>query len=144
MKNNINNLSKKFQEFSFYSEEKIPGFNEMVTAAKGFGTRKKGKIFNGYTYMKNLWTTKLVETIKKNKISSVDRVYLHMVWIEPNTKRDPDNISSFIKFILDALQKANIIPNDGWANIVGFSHEFIRIPKKRGVTVRIYNEINKG
>ena len=140
----IEHLNQEYQEFSFFTTEKTPGFNEMVTAAKSFGEiRKIGKAYNAYAKMKNLWSSRLVYSIEKNKIYPVDKVYLYMLWIEPNTRRDPDNIAAFSKFILDALQKASIIKNDGWKNITGFTHGFKRIKDRRGVIVRLYNEINK-
>lgn len=51
-------------------------------------------------------------------------------WYERNRRRDKDNISSFgRKVIQDGLVKAEIIKNDGWAQIEGFSDEF-RVDKK--------------
>lgn len=46
-------------------------------------------------------------------------------WIEPNKKRDLDNISSFgRKVIQDALVSCRVIENDGWKQVVGFSDSF--------------------
>ena len=42
-------------------------------------------------------------------------------WYEPNKRRDPDNIVSAKKYILDGLQEAGIIRNDGWSEIGGFT-----------------------
>lgn len=57
-------------------------------------------------------------------------VFMRYVWIEPNMKRDKDNISGFgRKIIQDALVKAGYLKNDGWRNVVGFSDEF-RVDKK--------------
>lgn len=52
------------------------------------------------------------------------RIYLRYHWIEPNTKRDIDNICFARKFIQDALVKQGVIKNDGWKNIAGHSDEF--------------------
>ena len=52
-------------------------------------------------------------------------IYIRYRFYEPNMKRDLDNISAFAhKIIQDALVKAEIIYNDGWKNIVGFSDSF--------------------
>ena len=51
-------------------------------------------------------------------------VFLKFTWIEPNRKRDKDNIASAKKMILDALVRSDIIDNDGWKNIIGFSDYF--------------------
>jgi Holliday junction resolvase RusA-like endonuclease len=52
-------------------------------------------------------------------------VYLKYCFYEPNRKRDKDNISAFAhKVIQDALVKAGVLDNDGWANITGFCDAF--------------------
>lgn len=52
-------------------------------------------------------------------------VYIRYHWIEPDKRRDLDNISSFgRKVIQDALVKTKVLENDGWKNIVGFSDKF--------------------
>ncbi len=45
-------------------------------------------------------------------------------WIEPNARRDYDNITYGRKFILDALQEAGKLPNDNRKYVRGFSDEF--------------------
>lgn len=116
-------------------DDKMPGFNEMIKAAKTFGTT--GKRFNAYAAMKKKWGEKIGRIIKQQHIFSVDKLFLYLIWFEPNRRRDPDNIAAFIKFILDALQKEKIIDNDGWKNISGWKNKFI-ITRKRGVEVRLY------
>lgn len=49
----------------------------------------------------------------------------HFVWHCDNKRKDPDNISFAKKFILDGLQDAGVITNDGWGQIAGFSDTFI-------------------
>lgn len=47
------------------------------------------------------------------------------MWVERNKRRDKDNISSFgRKIIQDALHEAEVIENDGWKEIAGFSDKF--------------------
>ena len=41
------------------------------------------------------------------------------------SRRDPDNIASAKKYILDALQKQGILQNDNLKWIKGFEDEFI-------------------
>jgi len=41
-----------------------------------------------------------------------------------NKRKDKDNIAFTIKFILDGLIKANIIKNDGWAEIGKLEFDF--------------------
>lgn len=57
----------------------------------------------------------IILAIKAWKIKPVKKVKsIDFYWYEPNKKRDPDNIFSAKKFILDALQTAGIIPTDSW------------------------------
>lgn len=52
-------------------------------------------------------------------------VEMNYVWIEPNRRRDKDNISSFgRKVIQDALVQCKVLQDDGWRYIVGFSDKF--------------------
>lgn len=52
-------------------------------------------------------------------------VFMEYLWVEPNKRRDLDNISSFgRKVIQDALVSAGVIKNDGWKYVVGFSDRF--------------------
>lgn len=52
------------------------------------------------------------------------QVKVHFFWIEPNTMRDVDNIAFAKKFILDALVKKGILPNDTQRWVKGFSDQF--------------------
>lgn len=52
-------------------------------------------------------------------------VRMSYTWYEPNRRRDKDNVSSFgRKCIQDALVRAGILQNDGWAEIDSFSDTF--------------------
>lgn len=52
-------------------------------------------------------------------------IILHYVFFEANMKRDHDNVFSFAsKSIQDALQECKVIENDGWKQIVNFTHDF--------------------
>lgn len=51
-------------------------------------------------------------------------VVMHYTWVEPNRRRDKDNIAFAKKFIQDALVRSKVLRNDGWEQIVGFSDDF--------------------
>lgn len=54
-----------------------------------------------------------------------NQIRLNYIFYEPNMKRDLDNISAFShKVIQDSLVLAEIIDNDGWKNIKGYSDDF--------------------
>jgi Holliday junction resolvase RusA-like endonuclease len=126
------------QDFELYADD-IPGFNEIIAAAKTLGRRKKGFVANSYTSLKKKWLGIITKELKEHNIQPLETVFLELTWIEPHKKRDPDNIAAFIKFILDALQKEQIIKNDGWNQVTGWTNTFKTGPK-RGVKVRISDE----
>ena len=51
-------------------------------------------------------------------------VMISFRWIEPNARRDIDNVAFGKKFILDALQEAGKLPNDNRKYVRGFTDEF--------------------
>lgn len=46
-------------------------------------------------------------------------------WYERNAKRDDDNVAFGVKFILDGLVAAHVIPNDSRAYISGILHDVL-------------------
>lgn len=56
-------------------------------------------------------------------------VWLHFKWIEPNTRRDIDNVAFAKKFILDGLVSAGVLENDNRQYVVGFEDDFSEIDK---------------
>lgn len=52
-------------------------------------------------------------------------VFMEYLWVEPNKRRDKDNISSFgRKVIQDALVDTGVLKDDGWKHVAGFSDRF--------------------
>ena len=64
-------------------------------------------------------------------------VSLAIEWHERNRRRDLDNIVSAKKFILDAMQKMGIIPNDDRDHVRAISDEIVD-DDKDFVIVRLY------
>ena len=53
-------------------------------------------------------------------------VHMEYTWFEKDKRRDLDNISSFgRKVIQDALVNSEVLKNDGWKEIKGFSDKFL-------------------
>lgn len=105
------------QEIKIVIPGTMPGFNEIVDAAKR-GRRN----FQPYNTMKRE-NTNLVTWVSK-KIPNKKKVFLDITWIEKNRRRDPDNIASAVKFIWDGLVEAGVINNDGWKENGGWSNRF--------------------
>ena len=64
-------------------------------------------------------------------------VTLHYTWYEPNKRRDLDNIAFAQKFIQDALVNCNILQDDGWQYVQGFTHDFKVDKKNPRIEVKI-------
>lgn len=79
-------------------------------------------------------------SIRAAKLKPVERypvmIYIH--WTEQNARRDPDNVASAKKFILDGLQEAGVLVNDGPKQIRSFVDTFSVDSHSPGVTVTIY------
>jgi Holliday junction resolvase RusA-like endonuclease len=115
---------------------KLPGFNEMIAASK---VLVKPTGFSKYNYLKKTWNKRILLAIKKAGIKPVEKCYLSLTWVQKNKRRDPDNLAAFIKFLLDGMQHAGIIKNDGWNQIEGWENGFV-IGKKEGVSVEIQGQ----
>lgn len=116
----------------------LPGMNEIVGAAKGFGGRGYG-----YSKMKKLWTDTVKLRALAAKLPKMKRVRLHFSWVEKNQRRDPENIAAAKKFILDGLVEARIIPDDGWSEISGWTDSFVVVSEmdpSPGVWIRFEDE----
>lgn len=82
--------------------------------------------------------------IKQQKLQPVKQpVQLAYTWIEPNKRRDKDNIAFAQKFVQDALVKAGILKNDSWNYIIGFSHNFKIDKDKARIEVTITEQEEK-
>lgn len=80
-------------------------------------------------YGGNSWKQKEQEkvelAIERHGLSPmIEPVDIKFLWVEPNMRRDKDNIRFAAKFILDALVSKGIIKNDGWRNIGNLSDTF--------------------
>lgn len=76
--------------------------------------------------------------IKAHHVRPVSKqVNVIVTWIEPNMRRDKDNIRSAIKFILDALVEQGILRNDGWKEIGDLSDCFMVNKKNPRVLVEL-------
>lgn len=58
-----------------------------------------------------------------------EKVDLHCHWYCKDRRTDKDNVSGGLKFVLDGLQDARVLKNDGWEEIGNIFHYF-HIDKK--------------
>ena len=65
-------------------------------------------------------------------------VWFDYCFIEPNRRRDKDNISAFArKVIQDSFVKEGIIENDGWKHIEGYMDTFDVDPENPRIEVTL-------
>lgn len=67
---------------------------------------------------------------------------VHFDWFVDD-RRDPDNIRSGAKFILDALVETGRIPNDNQKTIIGLSDTFTRVKENPRVRVTLERVADK-
>lgn len=110
----------------------LPGLNEYIAA------ERTNKHLGAKLKRDAQW---IVEACAKKQLRGfrpVCPVRMKYTWYERNRRRDKDNISSFgRKVIQDGLVKAGILENDGWAQIAGFSDDFLVDAKRPRVEIEI-------
>lgn len=97
----------------------LPGLNEYITAERQH--RQKAAA------MKRQCEHMIILLIKSQLRGKrfAGPVRMRYTWYEKDRRRDMDNISSMgRKIIQDALVRAGVLANDGWANIESFSDCF--------------------
>ena len=95
----------------------LPGLNEYINACRGnrfTGANMKKKVENDCVIF--------IRSALRGRV--IVRAGFTFRWYEPNRKRDKDNICFAKKFIMDALQRAQIMKNDGWQQVAYFRDEF--------------------
>jgi hypothetical protein len=116
---------------------RAPSLNELMQAKST--TYGKGKVrTDAYNKLKASWAG----TVKLCAIQggspeywSFARCSVHFWLVEPDRRRDPDNIAAGAsKLILDGLVKAGVIDGDGWEHITGLSFSW-RVGTPAGVRV---------
>lgn len=98
---------------------RLPGMNEYIDAERR----------NRYAAAK-IKKSSMDTVVKAARTSLGDwaaeaPVRMDYLWVEPNMRRDKDNVSSYgRKIIQDALVEGGYLPNDGWRNVDSFSDSF--------------------
>jgi len=114
------------EEFTFWVHGPMPGLNEIILAAKASPYR--------YSAMKKTWTDIVAGQIvtanhtlarRGRGLPTFDQAIVNCEWIEPHNRRDPDNVfGGGLKFILDGMERAGIIPKDSRKHIRGIVHSY--------------------
>lgn len=96
---------------------RLPGMNEYQEACR------RSAVEGGR--MKREATDSVAWCAKAAGVSALRTpIDVRVTWVEPNMRRDKDNIRAGMKFVLDGLVEAGAIPNDGWRQIGSLSDDF--------------------
>ena len=97
---------------------KLPGLNEMLTAVNR--NRYAG------AHLKRQWTKLCAQYVVAGRVPTIKNpVAVLFSWIEPDRRRDLDNICAGAKYVLDALVETGRLQNDTRRWVTGISHEFL-------------------
>ena len=106
------------------------------TTLNEYTNSNRNNKFGGASIMKNNKAVAYYQMLNKPKIETPCK--LRFTWNIKKPKNgkyhDPDNIAFCKKYILDAMVKAEIIPDDTMKHIIGFIDEF-KVSEKEGVEV---------
>lgn len=94
---------------------RLPGLNDYIRA-----NRSSPVVGNS---MKRHYT-RLVAQAAAGLVPVRGKCDIRFTWVEPNMRRDKDNIRFAAKFILDGLKEAGVIKDDGWKSIESLSDTF--------------------
>lgn len=109
---------RKHKEYLLVIPGRLPGLNEYISAERS--NRYKG------AKLKRESEDIVVLAIRKclNGIKIRSPVRMEYVWYEKDKRRDCDNITFGRKVIQDALVNTEVLKDDGWKHVVGFSDRF--------------------
>lgn len=105
-------------KYKFEITKRLLGYNEYNNLNRknkysGNTAKKKEEEYIYWCIREQLGNIKIEKPVK-----------IYFTWIEENNKRDLDNICFAKKFILDAMQKAELIENDNSKHVTGFTDDF--------------------
>lgn len=97
----------------------LESWNQIISASKSHWSK--------YATYKHKQTFNVALIIKSHKLKPVKKypIKLKFVWFAKDRRTDPDNLSSGgRKILMDSLKVAQIIKDDGFKYISGFTDEF--------------------
>lgn len=96
---------------------RFPGLNDIVKAAK--------KHWAAYAKEKKALTRFVEILFRAHGCKPVGKpCIVRFTWVEPDRRRDLDNITAGQKFCFDGMVAAGVLPNDGWKWVHGIEHRF--------------------
>lgn len=119
---NSESISEEAVKNGFIIPYKLPSLNEYIDACRA--NRYKG------AKLKENTETAIIYAIQQAQKSGRLRrlalpIRIMFIWHEKTKRRDADNVASAKKYILDAMQRVSIIPNDSRKYVIGFTDEIV-------------------
>ena len=114
----------------FTIQGELPDLNTYINA-------ERGNRYAGASLKKKATEKVVLSILESGCKERFNNISLAITYYCKNKRKDKDNIAFAKKFILDGLQKAGTIENDGWKNI-DFWNEGFQIDKENP---RIYVHI---
>jgi hypothetical protein len=126
-------LKNKSKQYKLTIPGLLPGLNEYIEAEratkgkyKAAAMKKQAENVIGYMVKTQLFGVHFERP-----------VIIRYLWVEPNRRRDKDNIAFAKKFVQDSLVSCGVLNNDGWNQIEYFTDSFAVDPKNPRVEVII-------
>ena len=117
---------------SFTIPGRFPSLNEYIDAERTFRMKAAA--------MKRKHTDRVCERAQAADMPVFrNPVFIVIDWVEPNRRRDPDDIRFGLKFVLDGLVKAGVIPNDTQRWVLGIEDRYFTDHDRPRVQVTIYD-----
>lgn len=116
--------------YTFTIPGRLPGLNEMINEARSnryAAARTKREVTEMCAW----------EAKRQSVPPMTGPIILSVLWVEKDMRRDIDNIAFGCKYLLDSLQLANIIANDGWKQVNGITHRFAVDSKNPRIVVEL-------
>lgn len=90
--------------------------------------------------MKRELDNRVAWSAKQAGIRPVGRCMVRVGWLEKDARRDWDNVRTGMKFVLDGLQKAEVIPNDSQRYVLDLDDWYGHDKGNPRLIVQIYEE----
>lgn len=100
-------------EYKLVIKGRLSGLNALINA------NRKNKYAGARLKKKEDRIVGLYINQQLKEMPCLEKYKIELIWYEKNAMRDPDNIISGKKYILDALVKKGKLKNDGFNNFKG-------------------------
>lgn len=122
----------------------LPGMNEIIDARmrSSWQPNQRGRRWNAYSDMKKMWGERIGLLAQSQRFRPIENGFFTYLCYEKDRHRDPSNlVAGAVKLIEDALKDTQLLPNDGWAQVLGYVGHWHVQPSMPGVTLFVHEEM---